>query len=104
MAFRVRTSPQAKQDAREILSWLIAEYAGETGLRWFQGLEASILSLRSMPERCPLAPENPSVPFEMRQLLYGSKRHRYRILFTIDGENVIILRIRRPGQQSLTSH
>jgi hypothetical protein len=35
-----------------------------------------------MPKRCPLAPENASVPFEMRQLLYGRKPHFYRILFT----------------------
>jgi plasmid stabilization system protein ParE len=104
MAFRVRTSPKSKRDAREILSWLHAEHAGETGLRWFEGLQIAILSLQDMPERCPLAPENPSVPFEMRQLLYGSRRHRYRILFTIRAEEVIILHIRRPGQQSLTSH
>ncbi len=103
MAFRVDISPQAKQDATEILEWLLAQYAGETGLRWFQGLETAVVSLAKMPERCPLAPENDSVPFEMRQLLYGSKRHRYRILFTIEGNRVIILRIRRPGQQRLNS-
>lgn len=104
MAFRVEISLQAKQDADAILDWLIEQYAGEAGLRWYQRLEAAIQSLANMPERCPLAPENAAVPFEMRQLLYGRGRHRYRILFTIDGNRVIILRIRRPGQQLLASH
>jgi plasmid stabilization system protein ParE len=104
MAFRVRPSAKAKRDAREILSWLRAEHAGETGLRWFEGLEAAIQSLQAMPERCPLAPENPFMPFEMRQLLYGSRQHRYRILFTIRGDEVFIVHIRRPGQPLLTAH
>src|SRR3954447_2901628 len=59
---------------------------------------------RPAPARCALAPENASVPFEMRQLLYGSTRHRYRILFTIDGGTVYILRIRRPRQRHLSLH
>jgi hypothetical protein len=45
-------------------------------------------SLSEFPSRCPLARESVSLPFEMRQLLYGSKRHRFRILYTIEGETV----------------
>jgi plasmid stabilization system protein ParE len=102
MAFRVSVTPEAERDAEEILSWLQEQEAGETGLRWFKGLEA-IASLSAMPERGALALENRSFPFELRQLLYG-KRRRYRILYTIEGNTVFILRIRRPGQQPLTSH
>ena len=63
-------------------------------VRWFRNLEEAIASLSNLPERCTLAPENDSVPFEMRQLLYGHKPHVYRILFTIAGETVYVLRIR----------
>ena len=101
MAFRVSVTPEAELDAEEIFIWLHEQEAGETGLRWFKGLEAAIASLNVMPERRALALENRSFPFELRQLLYG-KRRRYRILYTIEGNTVFILRIRRPGKQPLT--
>ena len=40
MAFRVSVTPEAELDAVEILIWLQEQEAGETGLRWFKGLEA----------------------------------------------------------------
>ena len=100
MAFRVETTPQAEQDAENILDWLMAQHAGETGLR----LEEAIASLANMPGRCSLAPESDSTPFEMRQLLYGHKPHIYRILFTIEGDVVYVLRIRHGRRLSLGVH
>ena len=37
----------------------------------------------------------------MRQLLYGKRPHLYRILFTIDGDVVYVLRIRHGRRQRL---
>jgi hypothetical protein len=39
MAFRVEITEEAERDTHGILDWLIAEQAGETGLRWFERLE-----------------------------------------------------------------
>ncbi len=94
MAFRVESSARAKQDLDGILEWLLAEEAGEAGLRWFQRMRESVASLSELPRRCPLAPESAEFPFDVRQLLYGRKPHRYRILFTINGDAVIVLHIR----------
>ena len=58
MAFRVEITEEAERDGHGILDWLISEHAGETGLRWFEGLERAIASLTTLPARCPLAPEN----------------------------------------------
>ncbi len=66
MAFRVEYTLRAEADLIEILDWLIAERAGETGLRWFERLEEAVSSLANMPSRCPLAPENDEFPFEVR--------------------------------------
>jgi hypothetical protein len=33
MAFRVETTPEAEHDGEAILRWLLAEGAGETGIR-----------------------------------------------------------------------
>ncbi|HXJ96550.1 MAG TPA: hypothetical protein VMT20_27240 [Terriglobia bacterium] len=85
MAFRVKTTARAKRDLDAILAWLLSQEAGETGLRWFQGLREAVASLSHSPERCALAPENSSFPFEVRHLLYGRKPHVYRVLFTIKG-------------------
>ena len=90
MAFRVETTEQAERDILDILDWLISEQAGETGLRWFQGLERAIASLSELPKRCPVAQESENFPFEVRHLLYGRKPHVYRILFTVVGETVYI--------------
>jgi plasmid stabilization system protein ParE len=76
--------------------------AGETGLRWFRKMKETINSLSQIPERCPLAPENDEFTYELRQLLYGRKPNVYRILFTIDGDTVIVLRIRHGRRQPVT--
>jgi plasmid stabilization system protein ParE len=94
MAYRVDISAEAERDAEAILEWLIAEHAGETGLRWFLALNDAMQSLAALPKRCPLAPESSHFPFEVRQLLYGRKPHVYRILFTVEDETVSILHIR----------
>jgi plasmid stabilization system protein ParE len=101
MAFRVEITPRAEQDANAILEWLLSQHAGETGLRWFGRLKEAIASLAELPGRCRLAPENASVPFELRQLLYGHKPHLYRILFTIEGDVVFVLRIRHGRRRYL---
>ena len=67
------------------------------------GHAKAIASLSEMPARCGLAPENENFPFEVRQLLYGSAHHRYRILFTIDGSMVTVLHIRH-GRRSPLAH
>jgi plasmid stabilization system protein ParE len=93
MAFRVDISQEAESDAKSILEWLISQHAGETGLRWFHGLEKAIASLATLPERCPLAPENKDFTFEVRHLLYGRKPNVYRVVFTLEGTAVYVLHI-----------
>jgi toxin ParE1/3/4 len=101
MAFRVKETARAKRDLDRILKWLLDEYAGDTGLRWFRGMKAAIDSLEELPERCPLAPENATFPFEVRHLLYGHKPHVYRVLFTIRKNQVVILHVRHGKQKPL---
>jgi toxin ParE1/3/4 len=100
MAFRVDATTAAKQDARKILTWLHSQHAGETGLRWFRGMQWAIESLSELPTRCGLAPENKDFPFEVRQLLYGSRYHRYPILFIIEHDTVTVLHIRHGRRDS----
>jgi plasmid stabilization system protein ParE len=102
MTFRVDISADAEQEAESILNWLLAEHAGDTGLRWFLYLYDAIDSLERMPSRCTLAPENEDFPFEVRQLIYGRRPNQYRILFTIEGDTVKVLHIRHGRRNTLT--
>ena len=104
MAFRVETTEQAERDILGILDWLISAQAGGAGLRWFQGLEKAIASLSELPERCPIAHESESFPFEVRRLLYGRKPHVYRILFTVVGETVYILYVWHGRRKPISKH
>jgi len=105
MAFEVRYSAEAERNLDDILLWLMVErQAGETGLRWFQGLQTRVATLAEMPERCPLAAESSSLGLPVRLLLYGRRPRVYRILFTIDGEVVHILAIRRPYEEAPSMH
>lgn len=101
MTFRVETSAEAEQDADAILEWLISQHAGDTGLRWFLALQGAIASLAQFPERCSVAPESSTFPFEVRHLLYGDPPHVYRILFTIQDKTVYILHVRHGRRQPL---
>jgi hypothetical protein len=88
MTFLVETGATAEREADKILSWLLSEHAGESGLRWFMALRDAIATLSEFPTRCSLAPENAMFPFEVRHLLYGRRPHVYRILFTIERQMV----------------
>jgi len=101
MAFRVESTARAEQDLDAILKWLLTQEAGEDGFRWFERMRKAVASLSELPHRCPLAPETGEFPFEVRQLLYGRKPHLYRILFTIEGETVVVLHIRHGRRQHL---
>lgn len=66
-------------------------------------MQKAIASLSELPTRCAFAPENKAFPFEVRQLLCGSTRHRYRIPFTIEKDTVIVLHIRH-GRRNPLAH
>ncbi len=53
---------------------------------WFNGLEEAILSLDEHPARGASTPEDRN----LRHLLYGRRRYRYRIIYAIDERNRIV--------------
>jgi hypothetical protein len=73
MAFRVKQTAQADYDLDLILEWLLAQEAGDAGLRWFRKLKEA---LADMPERCMLAPENTEFPFQVCQRCCASHSPR----------------------------
>ena len=94
MTYRVIVTARAKDDLRHNYS-LAAQHAPETPPYWLIRFETALDSLSGNPERCPLAPEDNLVDETIRQLFFGKRLGRFRALFTIRGEDIIILHIRR---------
>jgi plasmid stabilization system protein ParE len=56
-------------------------------LAWYDTVFDKIFTLEAMPNRCPIAPENQFVTYEVRHLLIG----QYRVLFRVVGDTVRVL-------------
>jgi plasmid stabilization system protein ParE len=96
MAYHVEITPAAETDLADAYRY-IAAGSPRNALRWWRRFYGVAESLGLFPEAYTPAPENDAVPFEVRQKLYGS----YRILFTIQGERVIVLRVRHAARLPL---
>ena len=101
MKFRVRIETRAARDIDEASGWLAA-HSAEAAERWFNALEAEISSLKNFPTRCPRAREDGLFPYELRQLVYGRRQGRYRIIFTIRGQTVHVLHVRHGAHPTMT--
>jgi toxin ParE1/3/4 len=101
MIYRVHIQRIARAELDEYY-FRAARHAPETAARWFSRFQDEIESLALNPERCSLAPENGKVSGEIRQLLFGKRPNVYRAVFTIDGDTVRVLRIRRASRRPLT--
>jgi len=100
MTYRVRLTSQAEADVERIYRWIISE-APLQGVGWFNGLVEAIGTLCHNPERCALAPESPLFEEPIRQLVYGKRSGRYRILFTVRGETVEVLHVRHGARRQV---
>jgi len=100
--FTVLLTARAIQDLENARDY-IRQSAPETADRWFASFLDALLRLEENPESRSLAPENAEFPFELRQFLFRTRsRLANRALFTIVGDEVRILAIRRPGQPLIT--
>jgi plasmid stabilization system protein ParE len=97
MTYNVVVTAAAKQNLRNAYLWA-AERAPHTAALWLQRFEAELQTLAKSPERFQLAPENALVEPEIRQLIFGRRQSAYRALYTIVGDQVRILHIRRAAR------
>ncbi len=98
MAYRVDLTGRAARNLERIYQTIDAQNTTQAAA-WFNGLEKTILSLDKHPARgSPVAEDD-----RLRQVLYGRRRHRYRIIYTIDErtEIVTVLHIRHGARAEL---
>jgi plasmid stabilization system protein ParE len=95
---RVVFTYRARADALEAFRW-IAEQSPDAAARWYAGLDKAIAKLGENPERHPIAEEeSESLGLTIRQMLYGRRRGVYRILFSIEGDSVVLHYVRHSAR------
>jgi len=93
VSFTVDIQPKATFDMRRAIAWLARHISTLAAARWQARVTKAVHSLATNPERCPEADEAADLGIDLRVLLTGRRPHVYRILFTIDGRTVNVLRV-----------
>jgi plasmid stabilization system protein ParE len=101
MNYRVVIETRASRDIDEATGW-IASKADDGAERWFNAIEAEINALSRFPERCPRAREDGLFKYKLRQLVFGRRHGRYRVIFTICEDAVHVLHVRHGARPSMT--
>ena len=98
MIYRVVVTARANADAIEAFRWK-TQYSAQVAARWYAGLEKAIAELGKLPERHPIAEEESErLGITIRQMIYGKKPGTYRILFSTEGDTVVLHYIRHSAR------
>lgn len=101
MKYTVTITKRAEQDREASFDWYAENYSLEFAIRWWHGITAAMHSLGTVAGRCHKARESRDLPFELFELLYGSRHNKQRILFRIENTEVVILQIRHSARRDL---
>ena len=98
MIYNVVALRAAEADFNGMLEYIAAR-SKSGAAAWAKAFDQALAHLELNAATCPLAPENDYVSFDVREVLFKTRRGLiYRILFTIQERTVFILHVRGPGQ------
>ena len=101
MAFRVEFTRKAHRDVEEQLAWW-SRRGRAAADRWHtQFLVRVIAALEANPHCYPQADEAADLGIDLRVMPYGRRRQVYRVLFTVEGERVVVHRVRHAAQDRI---
>ena len=89
MIYRVEILQTARADLHDAYL-AAAHHAPETARKWADRFLAALESLTSNPRRCAIAVESRKADRELRALLFGRRANKYRAVFTIEGDTVLV--------------
>jgi plasmid stabilization system protein ParE len=101
VTYRLRITARAVADADEAYAWIAEHFSPAKAESWYEGLFKQMATLTRLPLRCPLAAESDKFPEELRQLLYGKRNNKYRIIFTIRDADIVVLFIHHSSRDEL---
>ena len=98
MKYRVLLTTRAKNDFDAVYFWY-RKQSPSVAERWYVGLRDSMRRLNQNPDRFPLAIEDETFPYKLREMLYGVGRKKtHRVLFVVRPNAVVIYAIRHVAQ------
>ena len=101
-SFRVTLYEEAERNVAAIHKW-IAERSVDGATRWYAAFDAKLDALGRDAERFPVALESEEFDKVIRNATFHTRAGgTYRLLFTIVGDEVIVLFVRGPGQDWVT--
>ena len=101
MTDSVRLVTSAKADVDDIFSWLLSRSAKGAD-NWYSALSARLELLSHDANGCAVAREAHRLKRDLRETDFKTRYgNRYRLIFTIVGSEVRILRVRAHGQKLL---
>jgi plasmid stabilization system protein ParE len=92
--FEVHLSDSAKLDLRTNVDWWSENRSEIEAERWYDAIMEAIYSLERTPRRCIAAREAERLGVKLKNLWFGmSSKQTHRVLFTVDGSRVNVLRV-----------
>jgi plasmid stabilization system protein ParE len=103
MLRKVVLTDQAHRDVAGGCRWWAEHRSAQQAERWYDKAYREMAKLPTTFNRCPLAQENESFPFEVRQFNFGlGRKATHRAVFTIRPDMILVLRVRHLSQNELT--
>lgn len=93
MIYSVQLAIEAQADIQKVLEWFAQQEAIDAGSQWVAQLYDKAETLQQNPQRCSIVPKLSTKDREIRQLLFGKRLIKYRLLFEITNQTVNILRV-----------
>jgi plasmid stabilization system protein ParE len=98
-AFRILE--RARSDVDEVFNWL-AHRSVQGAISWYFAFSRALEKIAASPESFAEAAETHSLGHQLRQSLFKTRRGRvYRIVFQVSDTEIMVLRVRGPGQSPL---
>jgi plasmid stabilization system protein ParE len=101
MSRTLRIAERARTDVDYIFNWLVHRSV-RGAISWYLAFGHAVGKIGASPEIFPEAPESGPLARQLRQSLFKTRRGRiYRIVFELSDAEIILLRVRGPGQPRL---
>jgi plasmid stabilization system protein ParE len=94
--------PIALANLRDYARYISQHTSPASATRWLAAIRTTIGRLATEADRYPQADEADVLGIDLRQQLHGRRPHVYRVLFTVDGDTIHVLRVRHAAQDHLT--
>lgn len=99
--YRVVFTPAADDEILKSYEWGARFWGEDAAIKWLREVYSVVFRrLSQFPFSCSLAPEGFEIGREIRHLILG----RYRILFKVKGDTVIVLQLAGPFRDSSDSN